>query len=87
MSVAHGSGTHADKIVEIRPKGERDDAPQDVDAGKGKADIEGQKPNINKFKAVIWDTWDKPPKERSVVNKIDWWIMTYVCLAYFVKYL
>lgn len=35
----------------------------------------------------IWDTFDKSPEERRVVTKLDWFILTYVCLAYFVKYL
>ena len=37
--------------------------------------------------ASIWDTFDKSPEDRKLVTKIDWFIMTYVCLAYFVKYL
>ncbi|CAI6088292.1 unnamed protein product [Clonostachys chloroleuca] len=40
-----------------------------------------------KILRVIWDTFDKSPEERRFVTKVDLWIMTYVCLAYFVKYL
>lgn len=87
MSVPHGFDPHFDNIVEVRPKDERSDVSQGVDARDGALDVKRPKRKINKFKAVIWDTWDKPPRERKVINKIDWWIMTYVCLAYFVKYL
>ncbi|KAF7560967.1 hypothetical protein G7046_g3174 [Stylonectria norvegica] len=37
--------------------------------------------------AVIWDSLDKTPEERKFVAKIDWWILSYCCVAYFVKYL
>ncbi|TPX13586.1 uncharacterized protein E0L32_006057 [Thyridium curvatum] len=40
-----------------------------------------------KILRVIWDSLDKSPEERRFVAKADWWIMTYVCVAYFVKYL
>jgi ACS family pantothenate transporter-like MFS transporter len=36
---------------------------------------------------VLWDTADKSPEERKLVNKLDWWILSYCCVAYFVKYL
>lgn len=36
---------------------------------------------------TIWDSLDKSPKERKFIAKVDWWILTYVCVAYFVKYL
>lgn len=37
--------------------------------------------------SVVWDSLDKAPEERKFVAKIDWWILTYCCIAYFVKYL
>ncbi|KAH6867473.1 major facilitator superfamily domain-containing protein [Thelonectria olida] len=37
--------------------------------------------------AVLWDSYDKTPEERKFVAKIDWWILSYCCIAYFVKYL
>lgn len=40
-----------------------------------------------KILRVIWDSLDKSPEERHFVAKVDCWIMTYVCVAYFVKYL
>jgi hypothetical protein len=40
-----------------------------------------------KARAVIWDSLDKPPEERKFLAKIDWWILSYCCVGYFVKYL
>lgn len=36
---------------------------------------------------TLWDSLDKSPEERKLIAKVDWWILTYVCIAYFVKYL
>lgn len=36
---------------------------------------------------ILWDSLDKDLEERKFVAKIDWWILTYCCVAYFVKYL
>jgi hypothetical protein len=41
----------------------------------------------NRIKSVLWDSFDKSPEERKFIAKIDWWILTYCCIAYFVKYL
>ncbi|KAF2741121.1 putative pantothenate transporter [Polyplosphaeria fusca] len=47
-----------------------------------------QKPPLSKrILAIIWDSLDKSPEERAFIAKIDFWILTYVCIAYFVKYL
>ncbi|GJC98514.1 pantothenate transporter liz1 [Colletotrichum higginsianum] len=35
--------------------------------------------------AVVWDSLDKDPEERKFIAKIDWWILSYCCVAYFVK--
>ncbi|KAI5923436.1 pantothenate transporter liz1 [Camillea tinctor] len=40
-----------------------------------------------KIAAVVWDSLDKTPEERRFIAKIDWWILSYACIAYFVKYL
>lgn len=37
--------------------------------------------------SVVWDSLDKSPEERAFIAKIDWWILSYCCIAYFVKYL
>lgn len=36
---------------------------------------------------IVWDSLDKTPAERKFLAKVDWWILTYCCIAYFVKYL
>lgn len=36
---------------------------------------------------IVWDSLDKSPEDRRLIAKIDWFILSYVCLAYFVKYL
>ncbi|KAI1776949.1 MFS general substrate transporter [Hypoxylon cercidicola] len=40
-----------------------------------------------KFLRIIWDSLDKSPQERKFIAKVDGWILTYICVAYFVKYL
>lgn len=40
-----------------------------------------------KAAAVLWDSFDKSPEERKFIAKVDWWILSYCCVAYFVKYL
>lgn len=44
-------------------------------------------PLSRRILSVVWDSLDKLPKERKFINKVDCWIMSYVCMAYFVKYL
>lgn len=41
----------------------------------------------SRLRRLLWDSLDKSPEERAFVNKADWFIMSYVCIAYFVKYL
>lgn len=38
-----------------------------------------------RLKAAVWDTWDKSPEERRLVPKVDWWLLSYACIAYFIK--
>lgn len=40
-----------------------------------------------KAAAVLWDSLDKTPEERKFIAKVDLWILSYSCIAYFVKYL
>lgn len=40
-----------------------------------------------RIQAIVWDSLDKDPIERKLIAKLDWWILSYVCVAYFVKYL
>ncbi|KAJ4247846.1 hypothetical protein NW762_013055 [Fusarium torreyae] len=46
-----------------------------------------RRPLKKKILGVLWDTFDKSPEERKLVTKLDWWILSYCCIAYFVKYL
>lgn len=46
-----------------------------------------KQPLSKRILGVIWDSLDKTPKERALIAKLDWWILSYVCVAYFVKYL
>lgn len=39
----------------------------------------------SRLKGSIWDTWDKSPEERKLVQKVDWWLLSYACTAYFIK--
>ncbi|OJJ42243.1 hypothetical protein ASPZODRAFT_105507 [Penicilliopsis zonata CBS 506.65] len=38
-----------------------------------------------RLRAAIWDTRDKSPEERALVRKVDWWLLSYACTAYFIK--
>lgn len=44
-------------------------------------------PLSKRILAVIWDSLDKSPEERALIAKLDWFILSNVCVAYFVKYL
>jgi hypothetical protein len=46
-----------------------------------------RRPLRKRLLAVIWDSLDKAPEERAFIAKVDWWILSYCCIAYFVKYL
>ncbi|KAJ5594390.1 uncharacterized protein N7459_000598 [Penicillium hispanicum] len=39
----------------------------------------------SRLKGAIWDSWDKSPEERKLVQKVDWWLLSYACTAYFIK--
>jgi MFS transporter, ACS family, pantothenate transporter len=46
-----------------------------------------RKPLSKRILGTLWDSLDKSPEERKFVAKLDWWILSYVCIAYFIKYL
>lgn len=50
-------------------------------------DYQPRRPLSKRILGILWDSLDKDPEERKFVAKIDWWILTYCCVAYFVKYL
>lgn len=63
-----------------------------VVAGEPSLEVRGSEPRTKatfgkRILAVIWDSLDKSPKERALIAKLDWFILSYVCVAYFVKYL
>lgn len=55
------------------------------------AEVEAQPrkrlPLSKRILAIVWDSLDKSPEERKLIAKLDWWILSYICVAYFVKYL
>ncbi|KAH7027219.1 pantothenate transporter liz1 [Microdochium trichocladiopsis] len=59
------------------------------DVRLGEARVPDAQPRTlrQKISAVVWDSLDKTPQERKFISKIDWWILSYCCVAYFVKYL
>jgi ACS family pantothenate transporter-like MFS transporter len=44
-------------------------------------------PLSKRILGTIWDSLNKSPEERKLIAKLDWWILSYVCVAYFIKYL
>jgi ACS family pantothenate transporter-like MFS transporter len=44
-------------------------------------------PLSKRILGTVWDSLDKSPEERKLIAKLDWWILSYVCVAYFIKYL
>ncbi|KAL1665683.1 major facilitator superfamily domain-containing protein [Schizophyllum commune] len=49
--------------------------------------VREKQPLSKRILRVVWDSLDKSPQERKLLVKIDWWILSYVCVAYFIKYL
>lgn len=45
------------------------------------------RPLKRRLLSVLWESFDKSPEERAFLHKIDLWILLYVSLAYFIKYL
>lgn len=44
-------------------------------------------PLSKRILSIMWDSLDKSPEERAFIAKIDWWILSYCCVAYWSKYL
>ncbi|OAA59717.1 major facilitator superfamily transporter [Niveomyces insectorum RCEF 264] len=40
---------------------------------------------LKKVQAVIWDDPDKPEHEKKFLRKLDFYLLTYTCMAYFCK--
>lgn len=73
--------TPVEDTEKAHPVGVKDGS---VDSREGPA---AKRPLSKRILAVVWDSLDKTPEERSFIAKIDWWILSYCCIAYFVKYL
>lgn len=74
-------GTLADqKYSDVRETGLTDDSSLERQS-------ETRLPLKKRILSVLWDSFDKSPEERKFIATIDWWILTYCCIAYFVKYL
>lgn len=41
---------------------------------------------LHKIQAFVWDDPDKPPAEKKFLRKLDFFLLTYTCLGYFVGY-
>ncbi|KAJ5888980.1 Major facilitator superfamily domain general substrate transporter [Penicillium taxi] len=52
---------------------------------RGNSSLAPPKTRLARLKASLWDTWDKSPEERKLVQKVDWWLLSYACTAYFIK--
>ncbi|CAK7225278.1 hypothetical protein SCUCBS95973_005810 [Sporothrix curviconia] len=37
------------------------------------------------WRSYIWDTWDRPPAERQLLNKVDAVVLTFASIGYFLK--
>lgn len=59
---------------------------QEVIQGEDEPQLESiQRTTRARLRAAVWDTWDKSPRERKLVQKVDWWLLSYACTAYFIK--
>lgn len=67
--------------------GDIEKAGPEVRVHDGESQTQQERTFKQKFRALIWDSLDKSPEERRFIAKIDWWILSYCCVAYFVKYL
>lgn len=81
--------TNTDIVVGRDPPSNQKDRTVIVDEAASSTTMEHRQGPSRKKRllGIIWDSFDKPPEERKFMAKIDWWILTYCCVAYFVKYL
>ncbi|KAJ9150802.1 Pantothenate transporter [Pleurostoma richardsiae] len=66
---------------------EKDTSSVNMSSAEEESTTERKLPLSKRILGVIWDSLDKTPEERAFIAKIDWWILSYCCIAYFVKYL
>lgn len=72
---------------ETRPTSLKDDAIVNAEAASTEEQQLRKKPLSKRILGILWDSLEKMPEERKFIAKIDWWILSYCCVAYFVKYL
>lgn len=60
---------------------------ESADAAESPSHIVGETRAKRHWKSHIWDTLDKPPKERRFLFKLDAALLTFASLGYFIKYL
>lgn len=71
---------------ETRPSSLKDDTIVAEEATTASSE-QRKLPLSKRILGIMWDSLEKTPEERKFIAKIDWWILTYCCIAYFVKYL
>ncbi len=54
-------------------------------ASQHDSEFGSKKPLRKRILGIIWDSLEKTPEERVLLAKLDWWILSYVCVAYFVS--
>ena len=72
---------------DTRPTSLKDDAIVNAETASAEERLHRKKPLSKRIMGILWDSLEKTPEERHFIAKIDWWILTYCCIAYFVKYL
>lgn len=57
---------------------------QEVQAHQTLVDTVQEQPK-RKWQSYIWDSLDKSPEERRFLFKLDWAVLIFACLGYFIK--
>lgn len=57
---------------------------QEVQVHQTPVDTVQEQPK-RKWQSYIWDSLDKSPEERRFLFKLDWAVLTFACLGYFIK--
>ncbi|MCJ1458162.1 hypothetical protein MMC28_008533 [Mycoblastus sanguinarius] len=65
----------------------RGDTEQNLQKAKNQAEVVIQEDVHKKWQSYVWDTLDKPPEERKFLFKLDFALLTFASLGYFIKYL
>lgn len=87
MDTKDGAAVPAAVEPQTGPTSLKDDAIVNAEIASAEEQQLRKKPLSKRILGVLWDSLEKSPEERKFMAKIDWWILTYCCIAYFVKYL